>query len=69
MHAAGVGVGHVLAKHSAQVGHTPDDDVVCTLPPMTADDPLDVGVLPGARAALTTCSMPIELTREMNSLP
>jgi hypothetical protein len=69
MRAVGVVVGHVLAKHSAQVGRTRDDDVVRALPPKAADDPLDVGFCQGERAALTTWSMPIERTREMNSLP
>src|SRR5258706_2477512 len=47
MRAVGVAVGHVLAKHSVQLGRTRDDDVVGALPPKAADDPLDVGVLPG----------------------
>ena len=47
MRAVGVAVGHVLAKHAPQVGSTRDDDVVRTLPPQAADDPIDEGVLPG----------------------
>jgi hypothetical protein len=69
MRAVGVVVGHVLAKHSAQVGRTRDDEVVRALPPKAADDPLDVGVCQGECAALTTCSMPSERTAATSAVP
>jgi len=39
--AVGVVVGHVLAKHSAQVGRAHDNHVVRALSPKAADDPSD----------------------------
>ena len=37
MRAVGVVVGHILAKHAAQVGRIRDDDVVRALPPKTTE--------------------------------
>jgi hypothetical protein len=62
-------VDEVGYEESPQKAFTEDDDMVEALAPCRADQALDEGVLPEARGALKTSSMPIPVSRSLKVAP
>ena len=60
-----------FSEVAIQVSFTEYDHVIQALPPNAADDPLDIGSLPGRprRGAESTCLMPIAFTCFTKSAP